>query len=160
MEWLSPWVIGAVVVILLSVVALLVRRPFRDWRQAREARRALRAFKLQREMLEARFFDLAASKGKPRGLRWTDCNWQDTVTFARDRQSGLLTAFVSVQISFEAIEGGEMEDVAAVGDVRSAAAVFHYQRGCWGTGGRALFNLNPQDALIRLENQFEPLALP
>jgi hypothetical protein len=91
-------------------------------------------------------------------LRWIDCRWEDNVTFARDKQTGLLTAFVAVNIRFEAIEGGDMEDVAAVDTIRDAAALFHYQNGRWGTGGRALFNLNPDEALIRLENQFEPLA--
>jgi hypothetical protein len=64
---------------------------------------------------------------------------------------------VAVNISFEAIEGGDMEDVAAVSNIRDAAAVFHYQKGNWGTGGRALFNMNPNDALDRLQGQFEPL---
>src|SRR5262249_21328288 len=114
-------------------------------------------FRRQRETLEAKFFDLAAASGKPRGLRWIDIDWLDAVTYARDRQTGLLTAFVAINVRFEAIEGGGMEDVAAVGNVRVAAAVFHYQRGGWGTGGRALFNMNPADALVRLEGQFEPV---
>lgn len=109
-------------------------------------------------MLEARFFDVARGLGKPRGLRWVDCDWQDGVTFARDKQSGLLTAFVAVNIRFEAIEGGEMEDVAAVSTIRDAAAVFHYRDGVWGTGGRALFNMNPQDAVRQLSAQFSPIA--
>ena len=109
-------------------------------------------------MLEAKFFDVAAATGKPRGLRWVDCDWLEEVTYARDRQTGLLTAFVAVNIRFEAIEGGDMEDVAAVGNIRDAAAVFHYERGNWGTGGRALFNMSPGDAIKRLEGQFEPVA--
>ena len=79
------------------------------------------------------------------------------MTFARDIRTRLLTAFVAVNIRFEAIEGGGMEDVDAVGTVRDAAAVFHYQHGVWGTGGRPLFNMNPEDALIRLEGQFQPV---
>ena len=81
----------------------------------------------------------------------------DNVTFARDKTSGLLTAFVGINIRFEAIEGGDMEDVAAVGTVRDAVAVFHFDRGMWGTGGKALFNMNPQDALEKLVAQFEPV---
>jgi len=108
-------------------------------------------------MLEAKFFTMASSLGKPRGLRWLDCQWQDQVTFARDRQTGLVTAFVGVNIRFEAIEGGDMEDVAAVSTIRDAAAVFHYRDGIWGTGGRALFNMNPQDAIRQLSGQFSPI---
>jgi hypothetical protein len=150
--------LGIAAAILVSLALVLLRKPLRVRRERREAERARRDFRRQREVLEARFFDLAAASGKPRGLRWVDCDWLDAVTFARDRKTGLLTAFVAVNISFEAIEGGDMEDVAAVGNIRDAAAVFHYQNGNWGTGGRALFNMNPVDALERLQNQFEPVA--
>src|SRR5260370_439165 len=94
------------------------------------------------------------------GVRWVDCDWLEAVPFARDRQTGLLAAFVAVNISFEAIEGGDMEDVAAVSNIRDAAAVFHYEHGRWGTGGRALFNMNPTDALERLQSQFAPVGGP
>src|SRR6185436_10970151 len=113
------------------------------WRQ-REAQLAVKQFRRQRELLEAKFIDLAHAIGKPRGLRWSDCDWLSAVTFARDRQTGLITAFAGINIRFEAIEGGDMEDVAAVGTVRDAVAVFHYHRGAWGTGGKALFNMNAE----------------
>jgi hypothetical protein len=154
METMLPGIVAA---ILLVIAVVLLRKPVLAWRDQREADRGRRDFRRQREVLEAKFFDLAAASGKPRGLRWVDCDWLETVTFARDKQTGLLTAFVAVNISFEAIEGGDMEDVAAVSNLRDAAAVFHYQKGNWGTGGRALFNMNPNDALDRLQGQFEPL---
>lgn len=132
-------------------------KPVRNFFREREARRAVGLFRLQREQLEARFFDLAASIGKPRGLRWVDCDWLSDVTFGRDKETGLLTAFVAVNIRFEAVEGGDMEDVAAVSTIRDAAALFHYQSGRWGTGGRALFNMNPADAIDRLAHQYEPV---
>ncbi|MBI3863149.1 MAG: hypothetical protein HY290_14760 [Planctomycetia bacterium] len=156
---MGNWPILLAAVVLLIVAAALVRKPLKAWRERHEADRARGDFRRQREVLEAKFFDLAAASGKPRGLRWVDCDWLESVTFARDRQSGLLTAFVAVNIRFEAIEGGDMEDVAAVGNIRDAAAVFHYQNGNWGTGGRALFNMNPDDALERLVAQFEPVPL-
>lgn len=133
--------------------------PLREWRRRREIATAKRDFRLQREVLEARFFDMAAALGKPRGLRWVECDWLPSVTFARDRQSGLLTAFVAVNIRFEAVEGGDMEGVEAVGNIRDAAAVFHYHRGRWGTGGRALFNMNPTDAVDRLQGQYDPVGV-
>ena len=79
------------------------------------------------------------------------------MTFGREVESGLLTAFAAVEIRFEAVEGGDMEEVEAVGTVRDAAALFHYKDGSWGTGGRALFNMNPADALERLNDQYEPI---
>ncbi len=135
-----------------------VLRPIRRFFAAREEKRALALFRVQREQLEARFFDMAAAIGKPRGLRWVDCDWLSDVTFARDRNSGLVTAFAAVNIRFEAIEGGDMEDIAAVSTIRDAAAVFHYQTGRWGTGGRALFNMNPVDAIERLAGQFDAIT--
>jgi hypothetical protein len=46
-----------------------------------------------------------------------------------------------------------------VGDIRDAAAVFHYRAGRWGTGGRALFNMDPHEAVVRLQGQFEPVIV-
>jgi hypothetical protein len=128
--------------------------------QKREAARAFEFFRVHREQLEAKFFDMASRLGKPRGLRWLACDWQDEVCCGRDRQTGMLTAFVGVNLRFEAIEGGDMEDVEAVGSVRDAAALFHFQNGQWGTGGRALFNMNPSFALERLTDQYEFVEIP
>ena len=151
--------IVAAVIVLVAIALAFAAKPLRLRLERGEASRAIGQFRLQRERLEARFFDQAAAIGKPRGLRWVECDWLPDVTFARDRQSGLLTAFVAVNIRFEAIEGGDMEDVAAVSNIRDAAAVFHYHRGNWGTGGRALFNMNPEDALQRLQAQYDPVAV-
>ena len=147
----------SIVVAALLIAMALAAKPLLGWLQRREEDTARERFRLQREQLEARFFDLASRIGKPRGLRWLDCDWLPDVCFARDTESGLLTAFVAVNISFEAIEGGDMEDVDAVDTVRDAAAVFHFSDGQWGTGGRALFNMNPQDAVARLAGQYSPL---
>ncbi len=150
------WAVGVGIVLLAGIAVAAI--PLAKWWQRREAAHALKLFRQQREHLEARFFDMAQSVGKPRGLRWLDCEWFDTVTFARDRQTKLLTAFAGINIRFEAIEGGDMEDVAAVGTVRDAVAVFHFHQGTWGTGGTALFNMNPQEAIERLVAQFEPIT--
>lgn len=151
-------VFGTIVVAIPAII--FAGRPVLRSLQRRQAERAIDLFRLQREQLEARFFDLARCQGRPRDLRWLECDWQSGVTFGRDVESGMLTAFVSVNISFEAVEGGDMEDVEHVGLLRDAAALFHFQNGCWGTGGRALFNMNPADALRRLTDQYEPVELP
>jgi len=159
MDAFTPVLIASGIVVGLGILTAVYWKPLRKWRRQREARQAMRLFRLQREHLEAKFFDLAGSRGIPRGLRWLDCDWQNDVTFARDLSSGLLTAFVAVNIRFEALEGGDMEDVEAVSTIRDAAAVFHFQKGRWGTGGRPLFNMNPQDAVERLQGQFEPVSI-
>ncbi|HWB01286.1 MAG TPA: hypothetical protein VG713_22505 [Pirellulales bacterium] len=125
----------------------LIKKPSKGARQQAEFDTARREFHIQRERLEAKFFELAASSGKPRGLRWTECDFENDVTYARQRNGGRLCAFVSVTISFEAIEGGLMEGVEAVGNERAATAVFHRAASRWDTDGRALFNLSPAEAI-------------
>ena len=153
----NAWLYISITVGALGLL-ILGAKPLLNFLRRREAANARRLFKLRRELLEAKFFELASQAGKPRGLVWKECDWQEPVTFARDLESGLLTAFVGVEIHFEAVEGGDMEDVEAVSTIRDAAAVFHYRAGQWGTGGKALFNMNPADALTRLEGQFEPVS--
>ena len=156
---MTYFLIGLGILIAAVVLILVVGQPLLKALQKREAETAIRNFRTQREQLEAKFFDIASRLGKPRDLRWLDCDWQDRVTFGREVDSGLLTAFAAVEIRFEAVEGGDMEDVAAVSTVRDAAALFHYKDGSWGTGGRALFNMNPADALERLNDQYEPIVI-
>ena len=128
-------------------LAALLWRPLRSKLRAQELARARHDFHRQREHLEAKFFQIAEASGKPRGLAWTNVDFDDDVTYARERDSGELSALVAVTISFEAIEGGGMEHVEAVGNLRAATAVFLFRRGRWTTDGRSLFNLNPAEAV-------------
>jgi hypothetical protein len=153
--WIS---IVAGILAAMVIFQMFIARPLVNYFLRREVSEAKTSFKRRREMLEAKFFELASRQGKPRGLVWKECDWQEPVTFARDLESGLLTAFVGVEIHFEAVEGSDMEDVEAVSTIRDAAAVFHYRAGQWGTGGKALFNMNPADAITRLEGQFEAVG--
>jgi hypothetical protein len=114
-------------------------------------------FRRQREHLEAMFFQAAASSGKPRGLRWVDCDWESGAEFARERATGRLAALVGITIRFEAVEGSDMEGLPAVGNLRNASAVFFFHRGRWHTTGRTVFNLNPDEALAHFQNQYERL---
>ncbi|WP_147274328.1 hypothetical protein [Bremerella cremea] len=108
---------------------------------------AKQLFRLRREWLETEFMKVAAASGKPRGLRWVDCEFDDDVQFAFDEEIGLLRAFVSVTIRFEAIEGGDMEEVEAVGNLRAATGVFEYNGTGWVANPRAIFNLSPNQAI-------------
>jgi hypothetical protein len=158
MGWLA-WVAGlAAVGVVLAVVMPLVLRPLLRRRRARAFRQASRGFHLQREKLEARFLDRAAASGKPRGLRWVECEFDDAVTYAHDRSNHRLTALVAVSIRFEAIEGGGMEEVEAVGNLKAASAVFHYDGRQWLTDGRAIFNLNPAEAIQYYRSNLELVA--
>jgi len=125
------------------------RKPEVNLEQARKQ------FHLRREWLEAHFLTLAAQSGSPRGLQWVDCDFDDEVAFARDRNTGRLRALVGVTISFEAIVGGGMEDNPNVSNLRAATAVFHLDGEAWSTTGRALFNLNPEQAIERFGQELE-----
>ena len=77
---------------------------------------------------------------------------------ARDRATGQLVALVGVTISFSAIEGGGMEDVEAVGNLRAATAVFNWNGRQWTTDGRAVFNLEPREVLDRYKDSLDPVS--
>jgi hypothetical protein len=153
MPW--PWLAG--IIVGLAVLALLVF----FWRVGANAGspgEARTLFHAQHTQLQERFFRAAAASGKPRGLRWKACEWAGPVEFARERGTGRLAALAGVTIQFEAVEGGDMEGVAAVGNLRNASAVFFFHRGRWQTTGKAVFNLNPDEALQRFAGQYERLG--
>ena len=150
-----PWVIGAIAVGVGLTVLALLWRPMRAFGREVQVERARELFRLQRERLEAHFLKAAAASGKPRGLRWKDCQWDNGVEFVRDKQNGQIAALVGVTIEFEAIEGSDMEGLPAVGNLRNASAVFFFQAGHWHTVGRAVFNMNPDEALVHFKNQYE-----
>src|SRR5687768_18179482 len=102
--WSLGWIaLGlAIIVAICGAVAYLMWRPYRSVRQEKWLGRARREFHLRREQLEAKFVERAGESGKPRGLRWVDCDFDNDVTYARDRRSGQLSAFVAMTISFEA----------------------------------------------------------
>ena len=142
--WTAGIIIGVAVA---GVLVFFFYSPWRSRRRDAELARAREAFRVRREWLEARFVDLTSASGKPRGLRWVDCQFDNDITYALDRETRELSALVAITIRFEAIEGGPMEEVEAVGNLRYASAVFRYTGHQWTTDGRAIFNLNPTEAI-------------
>jgi hypothetical protein len=143
----------------LFVVAWLIWALLRPTLFARRIQRALRDFVENRDKLEPLFFEKAASTGKPRGLAWKSCSFQSGLALARDRANGEVVGLVGVTIAFEAIEGGGMEDVEAVGNLRAATAVFTWDGNDWTTSGRAVFNLEPREVLERYRDNLDPVAV-
>ena len=84
-----------------------------------------------------------------------DCEFQDEVAFARDRTTGELRALVGVTIRFKAVDGGGLEDNPNVNNLRAATAVFRMERLTWATDGRAIFNLNPAEAIQHFQHELE-----
>ncbi len=148
--WLIP-----VVVVGALLAAALVWQPIRRSLREKELERLRRDFHRQREHLEAHFYKRAAASGKPRGLAWTDCEFDDEVVYARDKRSGEISAFVGVTIQFEAVTGGGMEEVEFVTAPRDATAVFRVDHGKWLTDGRAVMNLNPTETLRHFQRDLE-----
>ena len=136
-------------VLVLLLAAWLLWALVRPALFARRVRRALRHFQRDRTRLESAFFAAASATGKPRGLAWKECGFQPGVLLARDRANGELVGLVGVTIRFEAVEGGGMEDVEAVGNLRAATAVFNSNGREWTTQGRAVFNLEPREVIER-----------
>lgn len=147
------FLIGLAVISAVAAIVLLLRLAIAYREKSSDKARAI--FYLRREWLEAEFLKLAGQRGIPRGLRWADVDFDDEVQFARDRSTRQLRALVAVTIRFEAIEGGDMEDVEAVGNLRAATAIFHFDQKKWATNGRALFNLNPVEAIEHYRHELE-----
>lgn len=152
----SFWIWTLAIVAGLAALIFGLRWLYR-FNRAVQAERARELFRLQRERLETLFMQAAVESGKPRGLIWKHCDWEDRVTFARERQSGQIAALVGVTIQFEAVVGGDMEGLPAVGNLRNASAVFFFHKGHWSTVGKAVFNMNPDEAMNHFQNQYEVL---
>lgn len=141
-----------------GMAAAFLLRPIRASRRSEKLARAQRDFHRQREQLEAKFIDRAAAGGKPRGLRWAEVEFDDDVIYVRDRKTRKLKALVAVEVSFEAVEGGGMEHVEAVSNVRAATAEFLFDGSRWCTDGRVYFNLAPSATVKYLSADLELVA--
>ena len=149
------WIMSGVgaIVLIAGLVWLAKRGNRRSATKTLQDARDL--FHLRREWLEAEFLTVASRSGKPRGLSWSDCEFQNEVAFARERNTRNLRALVGVTVSFEAVEGGGMEDNPNVGNLREATAVFRLDGTKWTTDGRTLFNLNPEEAILHFHKELE-----
>ena len=151
---LWPWLLAGLLAVLAAFMAWAWLRPSRG----DTILRAREQFTRQRKQLEADFLRAASATGKPRGLLWKACDWEPEVVLARDRRTGSLNALVGVTIQFEAIPGSDMEGLPAVGNLRNASGVFFYEKGRWQTGGRAVFNFNPEEAIEHFKGQYEKVG--
>jgi hypothetical protein len=148
------WVAGGTILLLAILAYRPLRRMFRDVTNER----AHELFHLQREMLEAKFLQLARSVDHPKGLAWADCDFESGAHFARHRRTGELVAFVETTVHFDLSTPNDTNPTQPIGTQRQATAIFHYQHGQWGTVGRSLFDITPQEALQQYQQDYEPIS--
>jgi hypothetical protein len=130
------------------------------WRRDRQRRQIVTAtaeFVRRRPSLQEDFRAAANVTGKPRGLLWKACDFRDGLVLARDRANGRLVGLVGATIAFEAVPGGGMEEVEAVGNLRAATAVLTWTGHDWTTDGRAVFNLEPREVVERYRESLTPI---
>ena len=148
--WLSVALTGC---ILLSLLFWWIGRGAVTTGQAREHFHGQRAAVRKSSTFRPR--RAAASRV---GCAGRDATGRPGVEFAREMATGRLAALAGVTIQFEAIEGGDMEGLPAVGNLRNASAVFFFHAGQWHTTGKTVFNLNPDEVLAHFQNLYERLA--
>ncbi|MBA63044.1 MAG: hypothetical protein CMJ76_11820 [Planctomycetaceae bacterium] len=119
-------------------------------------RQQLSEFEQTRELLEQSFFHVCSESGRPRGLRWKNCDFEDEILFVVENHSLNLHALVPVIISFEAIEGGPMEDMDAVGNLRVGSALFVHTGENWATRGDVIYNLSPSETYQHYHQNYTP----
>ena len=152
------WIILAIAAIAIVGIAVTSLKRLQATRAAANRERAIKEFSAERDDLTGLFLRTAAASGKPRGLRWTGCELTGPPLFAIDDATSELIALIAATISFAAIDGGGMEEVEAVGNLRSATAVFMHRGQGWITDGRVIFNLEPAEALAKFQGTLRPLA--
>jgi threonine/homoserine efflux transporter RhtA len=151
-------VLRILVLIVIVVAAVYVWRTWRLGRRRMDQERAAADFARYVPKLQEDFRAAANTSGKPRGLRWKACEFQGPLYLARDRANGELIGLVGATISFEAIEGGGMEEVEAVGNLRAVTAILTWSGFDWTTTGKAVFNLEPREVLERYSENLTPIG--
>ena len=150
MDGWSIATIGSLAVVLTFLAFQLGSRTIDKFR----IRSAQDEFHKKRTYFQSVFFETMAVSGKPRGLRWMECQWDESVRYLPISRGHPLTAVIGVCIRFESEVDGAMEDVPAVNQEKYGCALFHFLDRKWHTG-RVLFNLSPNqvpDALSDFAN--------
>lgn len=147
----------------IVAIAVLVGGAFLWRRYARKTptmasslTQAQQRFHAQRERLEAKFIQLAVAHAGPDAPQWCDCDFDNDVSYVRDRTTGELSAFVAVTIAtddeHEVFADGSTD---VVGNLQAGTAVFRFDRDHWETDGRAILNLSPAEAAQHFRNDLE-----
>ncbi len=151
----EPWLWIPVACAMVAVVVLLLWRPCQA--AAREARftQARKEFHRQREWLEVKFISLAPSHGKVDAPRWSNCEFDDAVSYVRHRATGELSAFVAVTVALESIGHLTTSATDLMSNLQAGTAVFRFDKAHWVTDGRVILNLSPDEAIRFYQSDLE-----
>jgi hypothetical protein len=150
----GQWMIWAGVLALGVAAWCGLRRPFRQVVEEIHVDRACEQFHRQREWLEARFLTALGRIDPAERLRWEEAHWHDEIVWARDRQSRHLLALIGVHFDAHPF------DDPAESVPRHATALFEFRQGRWAADGKRLDAIRPDEAFLRHQRLFEPLAQP
>lgn len=136
------------IVILACIGLTLAAKPFYLITRRDRLAIARRAFHWQRERLEAKLFMLAQERSGVNTPYWLSCDFDDDVTYVRNRSTGELSAFVSVSVVTEEVSSVCPEGQKRHAELsRNATAVFRYNGHHWDTDGLVIFNLTPSETV-------------
>jgi hypothetical protein len=147
------WGVGVAVAVAIVIGCTLI--PIR--RRSRRVRfqQAKHGFHTQREWLEAKFVQQASAHAGADVPRWSDCTFADDVAYVRSRSTGELSALVAVTIATDEGDVAARSNADAIGNLQAGTAVFRFDGEHWVTDGRAILNLNPNEAIQHFRNDLE-----
>jgi hypothetical protein len=151
----EPWWWIPVACAMVALVVVLLWRPCQA--AARDARlnQARKEFHKQREWLEVKFISLAGAQGKPDAPRWSNCEFDDSVSYVRHRTTGEVSAFVEVTMALEGIGHLTSSATDLMSNLQAGTAVFRLDKDRWVTDGRVILNLSPSEAIRFYQSDLE-----
>ena len=143
----EPWLWIPVACAVVAVLVLFLRRPCQAATREAHFTHARKEFHKQREWLEVKFISLASTRGKPERPRWSNCEFDDAVSYVRHRTTGELSAFVAVTVALESISHLTATASDLMSNLQAGTAVFRFEKDRWMTDGRVILNLSPNEAI-------------
>src|SRR5208282_3585320 len=97
----------------------------------------------------------AGVQGKADAPRWSNCEFDDAVSYVRHRTTGELFAYVAVTVALEGIGPLNTSASDLISNLQAGTAVFRFDNARWVTDGRVIHNLSPNEAIRFYHNDLE-----
>ena len=101
------------------------------------------------------YFSGGGRQGKADAPRWSNCEFDDAVSYVRHRTTGELSAFVAVTVALEGISHLTTSATDLMSNLQAGTAVFRFDKDHWVTDGRVIHNLSPNEAIRFYQNDWE-----